>query len=62
MRCHMNQELQLLSSQIAKTILGDGAAGSAFFIVVQAATMLILFAGANTTYSAFPMLVNFVAT
>ena len=49
-------------SQIAKTILGDGAAGSAFFIVVQAATMLILFAGANTTYSAFPLLVNFVAT
>jgi hypothetical protein len=29
--------------------------------VVQAATMLILFAGANTTYSAFPMVVNFVA-
>jgi len=49
-------------SQIAKTILGDGAVGSAFFIVVQAATMLILFAGANTTYSAFPLLVNFVAT
>ena len=49
-------------SQIAKTILGDGAIGSAFFILVQAATMLILFAGANTTYSAFPLLVNFVAT
>ncbi|NBQ60612.1 MAG: amino acid permease, partial [Actinobacteria bacterium] len=48
-------------SQIAKTILGDGALGSAFFIIVQAATMLILFAGANTTYSAFPMVVNFVA-
>lgn len=48
-------------SQIAKTILGDGAFGSAFFILVQAATMLILFAGANTTYSAFPMVVNFVA-
>jgi amino acid transporter len=48
-------------SQIAKTILGDSAFGSAFFILVQAATMLILFAGANTTYSAFPMVVNFVA-
>jgi hypothetical protein len=48
-------------SQIAKTILGDGAFGSAFFILVQAATMLILFAGANTTYSAFPMVVNYVA-
>jgi len=30
--------------------------------MVQLATMLILFAGANTTYSAFPLLVNFVAT
>jgi len=49
-------------SQIAKVILGDGAIGSAFFIIVQAATMLILFAGANTTFSAFPLLVNFVAT
>lgn len=48
-------------SQIAKTILGDSAFGSTFFILVQAATMLILFAGANTTYSAFPILVNFVA-
>jgi amino acid transporter len=48
-------------SQIAKTILGDSAFGSAFFILVQAATMLILFSGANTTYSAFPILVNFVA-
>lgn len=49
-------------SQIAKAILGDGAIGNIFFIVVQAATMLILFAGANTTFSAFPILVNFVAS
>ncbi|MCX6428155.1 MAG: amino acid permease [Actinobacteria bacterium] len=49
-------------SQIAKAALGDGAAGKTFFIFVQAATMLILFAGANTTYSAFPILCNFVAT
>ncbi len=48
-------------SQIAKIALGDGPAGKAFFIFVQAATMLILFAGANTTYSAFPILCNFVA-
>jgi len=48
-------------SQIAKTILDDSALGSTFFILVQTATMLILFAGANTTYSAFPILVNFVA-
>ncbi len=48
-------------SQIAKVALGDGPAGRIFFILVQAATMLILFAGANTTYSAFPLLCNFVA-
>jgi amino acid transporter len=54
-------ETPTVISQVAKAILGDGALGSAFFIVVQAATMLILFAGANTTYSAFPMVVNFVA-
>ena len=49
-------------SQIAKTIVGDGAFGSFMFVMVQLATMLILFAGANTTYSAFPLLCNFVAT
>ncbi len=55
-------ETPTVISQVARTILGDGVAGNTFFIVVQAATMLILFAGANTTYSAFPMVVNFVAT
>ena len=49
-------------SQIAKAAVGDGAFGSVMFILVQLATMLILFAGANTTYSAFPLLVNFVAS
>ncbi len=55
-------ETPTVISQIAKTILGDGTFGNLFFVLVQAATMLILFAGANTTYSAFPLLVNFVAT
>ena len=49
-------------SQIAKAAVGSGSFGTVMFILVQAATMLILFAGANTTYSAFPILVNFVAT
>ena len=49
-------------SQIAKAIAGDGAFGQFMFILVQLATMLILFAGANTTYSAFPLLCNFVAS
>ena len=45
-------ETPTVISQIAKTILGDGTFGNLFFVLVQAATMLILFAGANTTYSA----------
>ena len=49
-------------SQIAKAAVGEGAFGTFMFIMVQLATMLILFAGANTTYSAFPLLCNFVAT
>ena len=49
-------------SQIAKATMGEGAFGQFMFIMVQLATMLILFAGANTTYSAFPLLCNFVAT
>lgn len=48
-------------SQVAQTILGDSAIGEIFFYVVQAATMLILFAGANTTFSAFPIVVNYAA-
>jgi hypothetical protein len=54
-------ETPTVISQVASTILGDGAFGSAFFILVQAATMLILFAGANTTFSAFPIVVNYAA-
>lgn len=49
-------------SQIAKAIVGDSGFGQVMFVMVQLSTMLILFAGANTTYSAFPLLCNFVAT
>ncbi|NCX76765.1 MAG: amino acid permease, partial [Actinobacteria bacterium] len=48
-------------SQVAQAILGDSGFGQAFFYIVQAATMLILFAGANTTFSAFPIVVNYAA-
>ena len=48
-------------SQIAKATLGSGTFGAIFFFVVQGATMLILITGANTAYSGFPYLVNFVA-
>jgi len=49
-------------SQIAKSVMGEGPFGNFWFLYVQFATTLILFAGANTTYSAFPLLCNFVAT
>ena len=49
-------------SQIAKAALGEGGAASIGFFVVQAATMLILFTGANTAFNGFPYLVNFVAS
>jgi amino acid transporter len=48
-------------AQVAQTILGGSAIGEIFFYFVQAATMLILFAGANTTFSAFPIVVNYAA-
>ena len=54
-------EVPTVISQVAGAILGDGAAGKAFFIVVQLATTLILFTGANTTFSAFPIVVNYAA-
>jgi amino acid transporter len=43
-------------SVIAKTILGDGGFGKIWFAFTQIATMLILVAGANTVYNAFPIL------
>ena len=48
-------------SQIAKATLGSGSFGSIGFLVIQAATMLILITGANTAFNGFPYLVNFVA-
>ncbi len=48
-------------SQIAEVVLGHGVVGHAFYLCVQFATMLILYTGANTPFSGFPFLVNFIA-
>jgi amino acid transporter len=48
-------------SQVAHAALGDGTIGHVLFLVVQLATMLILWTGANTPFNGFPFLVNFVA-
>src|SRR5215212_1968350 len=44
-------------SQIARQVLGSGPA----FIIVQAATLLILVLAANTAFSGFPLLASFAA-
>ena len=48
-------------SLVAKAALGDGLIGGTLFLLTQLGTMLILFAGANTCFSAFPNMVNLVA-
>ncbi len=48
-------------SQVASAVFGSGAFGHLLFLVVQLATMLILYTGANTPFSGFPFLASFVA-
>lgn len=48
-------------SQVARAALGEGPLGTVGFFVVQAATCLILYTGANTPFNGFPFLANFVA-
>jgi amino acid transporter len=48
-------------SQIASATLGQGKVGHVLFLLVQFSTMLILYTGANTPFSGFPFLVNFIA-
>jgi amino acid transporter len=50
-----------LISLVAKASLGEGILGSILFVTTQLGTMLILFAGANTCFSAFPNMINNVA-
>ena len=48
-------------SQIASNILGRGILGHTLYLLVQLATMLVLYTGANTPFSGFPFLANFIA-
>ena len=48
-------------SQIAAVVFGQGAIGHIFYLFVQFSTMLILYTGANTPFSGFPFLMNFIA-
>jgi amino acid transporter len=48
-------------SQVAKAAFGTGFIGQAGFYLVQLATLLILWTGANTSFNGFPFLASFVA-
>jgi amino acid transporter len=48
-------------SQEAKVVFGTSTFGHVMFIVVQAATALILYTGGNTSFNGFPFLASFVA-
>ena len=48
-------------AQEAQIIFGHSVFGNAMFILVQAATALILYTGANTSFNGFPFLASYVA-
>ena len=48
-------------SQIAKYVYGTGALGGTLYVLLQAATMLILVLAANTSFTGFPYLASFAA-
>ena len=48
-------------SQETQLVFGQGPIGQGLFYLVQAATALILYTGANTSFNGFPFLASFVA-
>jgi amino acid transporter len=48
-------------AQEAQAIFGPSALGHVLFLLVQAATALILFTGGNTSFNGFPFLASYVA-
>jgi amino acid transporter len=48
-------------SQEARLVFGTSTFGHVMFVVVQAATALILYTGGNTSFNGFPFLASFVA-
>jgi amino acid transporter len=48
-------------SQEARIIAGHGVVGTVIYAAVQAASALILYTGANTSFNGFPFLASFVA-
>ncbi|WP_027944451.1 APC family permease [Amycolatopsis taiwanensis] len=48
-------------AQEARVVFGAGTAGTVLFALLQAASALILYTGANTSFNGFPFLASFVA-
>jgi amino acid transporter len=48
-------------AQEAQAVFGSSAFGHTLFLLVQAATALILFTGGNTSFNGFPFLASYVA-
>jgi amino acid transporter len=48
-------------AQEAQLVFGPGFVGHALFLLLQAATMLILYTGGNTSFNGFPFLTSYVA-
>ncbi|MGA8666054.1 MAG: amino acid permease, partial [Candidatus Dormiibacterota bacterium] len=48
-------------SQEVRAVLGNTWVGTVLFFLVQAATVMILFTGGNTSFNGFPYLASFVA-
>ncbi len=49
-------------SQVGKAVFGTGPAGHTLYFFLQAATLLVLILGANTSFADFPRLASFAAT
>ena len=49
-------------SQVGRAVFGSGPVGHALFFFLQAATLLVLMLGANTSFADFPRLASFAAT
>jgi amino acid transporter len=48
-------------SQEARLVFGQSAVGNTAYVLMQAATALILYTGGNTSFNGFPFLASFVA-
>ncbi len=55
-------ETKTVISQVGRAIFGGGAVGFGLFLMLQAATTLILILAANTSFADFPRLANFHAS